>query len=681
MGKKRIGKTSSVEEDHSDTNDLLEQLDRVRRNIERINKAARTQTRPFEPCEMECRLDILNDYIKTAFTLQQEIEKISLDIASRADLEELCISARSFLKLLCSRSDADRAHERSSYNLGLNTSMSHSRYLPHMKLPKFDGNYADFKNFIGLFTSLVDADPQLTNVEKFNHLLSCLEKEALGTVKAYQITDDNYPKALESLSRVYDNPCLIFFDSVARLFSIPTISPPSATSLRSLIDTVTAIYKSLLSLGDDKTLANAMIIHIECADALNKRYQHLAADESTSGRVKQTKPNRDGISRKVLLATALVDVKSQSGQKQTARVLLDSGSQVNFITEELAKGLQLKRYQHNTTLSGIGNSFEVVVEFIVLKAISSYHPVHSTAPTDWIAEDIRLADPIFNTPKRIDLLIGADMFFDLLTTGKIRQRDSGPTLQNTVFGWVASGSWTVPRPLASSACCMLGTVDETPAVDSLLKKFWEIELVPELTKSQLYTPEQAAYEKAFADTIRQHSSGRFIVSLPFKSSPNSLGHSYETARRRFLALERRMYANPTMLEMYTDFMQEYLSLGHMSATDNVIPSKPYYFIPYQCILRPQSSSTKLRVVFDASLKTTSQLSLNDLLMVGPTIQPCVYATLLRFRLRPFAMTADITKMYRQVLVEENHRDFQMIVWRRIREEPLQLYRHSYIWHR
>ncbi|KAM8702663.1 hypothetical protein ACLKA7_000793 [Drosophila subpalustris] len=55
-----------------------------------------------------------------------------------------------------------------------------------------------------------------------------------------------------------------------------------------------------------------------------------------------------------------------------------------------------------------------------------------------------------------------------------------------------------------------------------------------------------------------------------------------------------------MRSMFIAFMEEYLSLGHMTATDNLIPGEPHCFIPYQCVERPQSTSTKLRVVFDAS---------------------------------------------------------------------------------
>ncbi|KAH8318619.1 hypothetical protein KR067_003137, partial [Drosophila pandora] len=97
-----------------------------------------------------------------------------------------------------------------------------------------------------------------------------------------------------------------------------------------------------------------------------------------------------------------------------------------------------------------------------------------------------------------------------------------------------------------------------------------------------------------------------------------------------------------------EFMEEYESLCHMSPAGNDVLASPHYVIPHQCVLRPQSTTTKLRVVFDASCKTSTQKCLNDLLMVGP-IQEELYSTLLRFRLNKLALIADIKKMYRQVM--------------------------------
>ncbi|XP_070142320.1 uncharacterized protein [Drosophila kikkawai] len=100
---------------------------------------------------------------------------------------------------------------------------------------------------------------------------------------------------------------------------------------------------------------------------------------------------------------------------------------------------------------------------------------------------------------------------------------------------------------------------------------------------------------------------------------------------------------------------------------------PHFYIPHHYVLKPTSTSTKLRVVFDASCQTTSQKSLNDLLMVGPTIQPDLYTLLLRFRTYRYVITVDGVKMFRQVLVDAEDRKFQYILWRSNPVEPVRTF--------
>lgn len=81
------------------------------------------------------------------------------------------------------------------------------------------------------------------------------------------------------------------------------------------------------------------------------------------------------------------------------------------------------------------------------------------------------------------------------------------------------------------------------------------------------------------------------------------------------------------------------------------------------MLKETSITIKLRVVFDASTKTTSGISLNDALMVGPVMQQNLFSILLRFRSFKYAVVADITKMYRQILLDTKQTALQHIVWR------------------
>ncbi|EDV99496.1 GH23755 [Drosophila grimshawi] len=115
------------------------------------------------------------------------------------------------------------------------------------------------------------------------------------------------------------------------------------------------------------------------------------------------------------------------------------------------------------------------------------------------------------------------------------------------------------------------------------------------------------------------------------------------------------------INMYCQFMEEYERLEQMSLVTEPNLSEPHYYIPHHCVLKPSSESTKLRVVFDASCRTSNQTSLNDHLLVGPTLQDDLYLLLLRFRLHCYAITADITKMYRQVNVDLNDRKYHYIL--------------------
>lgn len=125
---------------------------------------------------------------------------------------------------------------------------------------------------------------------------------------------------------------------------------------------------------------------------------------------------------------------------------------------------------------------------------------------------------------------------------------------------------------------------------------------------------------------------------------------------------------------YIKFMQEYEMLGHMQKIDVNIVSNPKYFIPHHCVLKPDSTTTKLRVVFDASAKTSSGHSLNDLMYTGPTVQSELFSILLRFRLPKFVFTTDIEKMYRQILIHPDDQKYQLIIWREDPSHPVSYYK-------
>nr|XP_049699603.1 uncharacterized protein LOC126053427 isoform X4 [Helicoverpa armigera] len=394
--------------------------------------------------------------------------------------------------------------------------------------------------------------------------------------------------------------------------------------------------------------------------------------------------------RSVLLSTALVTVVSTRGEKFDARILLDNGSTANFITETLCHKLGLPRRNVNSTISGInkqtsnstqscrftiqarnGGYRETITSFI-LPEITKILPAKAVDIGNInIPADIQLADPSFHIPSVIDILVGAEVFWNVLGSSSINLGRNKPKLHATKLGWIVSGPVPLRNISNNQAHFCNVSMEE---LNNNLNRFWEIDSVP--SKHALSQEERACEESFRRNTVRD-SEGRFVVTIPLKDNPVILGESYEMAKRRFLSLERRFLRDPSFKERYVAFMEEYERLGHM--TENTTSRKPHsgdgieYFLPHHGVIRESSSTTKLRAVFDASAATTSGVSFNQIQMVGPTIQEDLLSILLRFRQYKYVISGDIARMYRAVAVTPSQRPLQQIIFRTDPKLPLKTY--------
>ena len=122
-------------------------------------------------------------------------------------------------------------------------------------------------------------------------------------------------------------------------------------------------------------------------------------------------------------------------------------------------------------------------------------------------------------------------------------------------------------------------------------------------------------------------------------------------------------------------IHQYLSLGHAEPVPTAAadPDRKFY-LPMHAVFKDSSSSTKLRVVFDGSATTTSGLSLNNALLVGPQLQPTLGNILIKFLAYPVALNADISKMYREVLLSPQDKDLHRFLWRATQDLPVTEYR-------
>ena len=138
---------------------------------------------------------------------------------------------------------------------------------------------------------------------------------------------------------------------------------------------------------------------------------------------------------------------------------------------------------------------------------------------------------------------------------------------------------------------------------------------------------------------------------------------------RFEAQERHLQHNANLRDQYNDFINELRSLGHLGKVpDEEINNgcQNHFYIQHHAVLKESSTTTKLRVVFDSSAKTSTGTSLTDIFLVGPFLQPDIFDLLILFRQNVIGMTADVAKMYRQMALAANAKPFHRILWR---DEP------------
>ncbi|KAJ8975728.1 hypothetical protein NQ317_004192 [Molorchus minor] len=254
-----------------------------------------------------------------------------------------------------------------------------------------------------------------------------------------------------------------------------------------------------------------------------------------------------GLTDHVLLSTAYVNVLDKKGKVVTVRALLDSGAQSNFISRDLCLKLGISTERANLTVTGLNQSIssielkcKVLISFaycyihcFVLPQITGILPnVKININNIAIPSNIKLADPTFAEPGKIDLLIGAELFWQLICNGQISLGSNKPVLQKTRFGWIVSGP-VGGTSVKCVACNFSQNIDKE--IQTQLSKFWEIEECP---RKRVFSEEELACENHFVENTERTQEGRFIVALPLKEKPEILSDSYDQAEKRFLSLER-----------------------------------------------------------------------------------------------------------------------------------------------
>ncbi|XP_076299352.1 uncharacterized protein LOC143218193 [Lasioglossum baleicum] len=754
---------------------LLQQSDAARivaRTLENFKKLAKAK---LTVATVQNRITRLNESFAECQNLHKQItakateaERSSLDYFTKdwfLSVHDTFLETSDYMAETLSRlAPAGSSKSTSPSEESISQPHDVNNRLPILNLPQFSGVFEEWETFRDRFRAMVINRQGLSDVSRFQYLLSCLKGEASDLVENIAITDAGYTVAWDILVANYDNTRLLVSTHLETLYDLAHVRSDSADQLRSLRDKANKARKALINLerpvdhwddvlvflvtkklddesrkawelelghrtdcptfceldeflqsriralhtikpstsGSASRNANAAATNCkasrfratslhgsaaakspcalcnanhplgQCASFKSKsaaqrfefakktnrcinclsphhptskctsRYNcstckkrhhtllhfndptaslngtassHGAAsptdhdDSVVTSQLASCSVPRITAKQQVLLATARVELRSPSGRTEKIRALIDQGSVISLISENLTQRLRLPRSRVSVSITGIGNNavacrssttFTIAscktesvysMTAYVLSSLSNYVPPRViTAVSLPHIRDLELADdnPFDSAP--IELIIGADQYGLLLLDGLRKGTVNEPTAQNTTLGWILSGPVSSstshsPTYVASFHCNVSSNLDVE------LRRFWEVEELPFVTR---LSPAEQKCEEHFQRTHTRAPNGQYIVRLPFiEGPPINIGPSLSAAKTMFLAI--------------------------LTRTD-------------------------------------------------------LAAVILRWRRFRYVFIADIAKMYRQILVDSKDVDYQRILWRSSPSEPLRHFR-------
>ena len=380
-----------------------------------------------------------------------------------------------------------------------------------------------------------------------------------------------------------------------------------------------------------------------------------------------------------VLQTAKVRVKSPGGWI-LATLLYDSGCDRSYIASTLVKTCKAKETgkewvsyssfggQHSSKprLSSVYNiELQDVTGRSLFLSVAEVPVICPPLTRESVSQEIlnyfqhlQLADDYGNnTTLHIELVIGNDFYWHFLGTSNIVKYEGLAALPSP-FGYVLSGSWN------SSSGCQQGVqllCTQVPC-DADLTNFWNLDSIGIMPKESVQgTIDSHPVILDFNQTL-QYSDvlQRYQVALPYKpeSSREDLVNNLGIAMKRLSSLHKKLDSDPELHDKYYGVLFDYYHQGMVEFVPEceIQQQSGVFYMPHRPVIREESSSTKIRPVFDCSAKGYNGKSLNDLLSTGPSLNPDLVAVMLRFRRWPIPLSGDVTKAFLQLYVRPIDRD-------------------------
>ena len=324
-------------------------------------------------------------------------------------------------------------------------------------------------------------------------------------------------------------------------------------------------------------------------------------------------------------------------QDKEVRVVIDTLSSSSYISSDLISRLQLKpKKKEKRNIEQMFGSVEKIVEVyeitihsqsqnfsLKIDCINSEREVITQLPNPRIKE-LKRRQPQFrkirfseeNSTARflpVQILLGVAEYnrIRMAEAPVIGQRPTFPVAEETKLGWILFGG--VSEGPAREFCKLAITGQEQ------FEKLCRIDVLGIQDQADL-----AFNHESFKEGIQMMKNGHYSTKLPWKIKHEELPDNKYLSTKRLKSTTRKL-EKMSKIEAYHKIMKEQLETGILEEAPAIQTGPAVHYIPHSPVFRPDSATTPLRIVYDASARAGPHLpSLNDCLETGPNLLPKIF---------------------------------------------------------
>ena len=161
----------------------------------------------------------------------------------------------------------------------------------------------------------------------------------------------------------------------------------------------------------------------------------------------------------------------------------------------------------------------------------------------------------------------------------------------------------------------------------------------------------------FNESITQDINGRYEVKIPWIPGQEIKESNEAQSRSRLRNVERKLSRNPELREAYQNIIEEQIKERIVEQILDKQTGERKFCLPHKPVVREEASTTKVRMVFDASAgRIPLSNTLNECMYTGPALQPSLWDMLVRARMGANLLIGDLKKAFLQVGITPEDRE-------------------------